>query len=280
MTTAHPQVATSPFGTAPGTAPLGTSTALRMRSAAGLVVAVLLAAISVYGVTGAAYARETASWRQQAIAQDWFDLVVAAPALAVISIWAVRGSRRAVLVLAGVLLYTLYTAVIYAFAVHLNPAFLAYCALLGTTLFALFGIGALVRGTRFAIGRRARDLAGGYLVLVGLGFAGLWLAQLVPAAATGLAPAELAAAGLVTNPVHVLDLSFILPLHVIAGLALWWRRPLGAVLAPVMLAFGALMAASIAYLALAAGGLVVGAAMAGLAVAATGLAVGVLRHQC
>lgn len=228
----------------------------RFASTAGLVTAILLAGLSLGGLLWpAAYADETAAWRAQAIAQDWFDLVVAAPALAVASLWSRHrppGSVHARLVQAGLLLYTLYVAAVYAFAIHLNALFLVYCAALGLATFALLTLAPL-RGEatrqRYTAHLPAR-LAGGFLVGVGGVFALLWLAQLAPMTLGGGPPAELVETGLPTNPIHVLDLSFILPLHVIAGLSLWRRRDLGCVLAPALLAFSAMMAASIAFLAL------------------------------
>ena len=260
----------------------------RFASTAGAVTALLLAALSLGGLLWpSAYAGETASWRTQAIAQDWFDLVVAAPALVVVSLWTRRGphgSLRARLVQAGLLLYTLYVAVIYAFAIHLNALFLVYCATLGLSIFALFALAPL----RDDATRRRFDarlpvrLAGGFLIGVGAVFALLWLAQLGPAVVGGQPPAGLAETGLATNPVHVLDLSFILPLHLIAGVLLWRGRDLGYALAPALLAFDAMMAASIGFLALwsaldGAGALPVAAAMVALAAAAAVLLALVLR---
>jgi hypothetical protein len=259
----------------------------RFASTAGLVVALLLAALSLGGLAWpAAYAGETASWRAQAIAQDWFDLAVAAPALAIASLWSrrgVRGSVRARLVQAGLLLYTVYVAAIYAFAIHLNALFLVYCAALGLSVFALFTLAPL----RAEATRRRYDahlparLAGGFLIGVGGVFALLWIGQLVPVTLGGRPPAELVETGLSTNPIHVLDLSFILPLHVIAGVFLWRGRDLGCALAPVLLAFGAMMAASIGFLALSSppGAAGVAAAMGAVAAAAAVLLVLVLRAR-
>lgn len=260
----------------------------RFASTAGVVTALLLAALSLGGLLWpSAYAGETASWRAQAIAQDWFDLVVAAPALMVVSLWSRRGphgSLRARLVQAGLLLYTLYVAAIYAFAIHLNALFLLYCATLGLSIFALFALAPL-RGDatrRQFDARRPNRVAGGFLIGVGAVFSLLWLSQLAPAAVGGRPPEGLVETGLFTNPIHVLDLSFILPLHVIAGVLLWRGRDLGYALGPVLLAFGAMMAASIGFLALwssldGAGGRSVPAAMAVLAAAAVVLLALVLR---
>ncbi|MCW5805229.1 MAG: hypothetical protein KIT31_22860 [Deltaproteobacteria bacterium] len=215
---------------------------------ASSAVALLLAAVSVGGLAlPSLYARETAAWRTQAIAQDWFDLLVAAPALLLAARRAGRGSPRSRLVLGGVLLFAIYTLVIYAFAVQLNTLFLIYCAALGLALYAAITLAYTTDATTVRTLRRPRA-AGALLVSVGVAFAGLWLAQLVPAAITGRPPAALAATGLPTNPVHVMDLAFILPLHVLTGVLLLRRRRLGDLLAPAVLTFDVLMASSIACL--------------------------------
>ncbi|MBA3539533.1 MAG: hypothetical protein H0T79_07875 [Deltaproteobacteria bacterium] len=92
---------------------------------------------------------------------------------------------------------------------------------------------------------------------------------------SGRQPAELVETGLLTNPVHVLDLSFILPLQVLAGVTLWRGKARGYLLAPAILAFVTLMAGSIAFLVVmmvrhgvSSGGAAVAIAMAALAAAA------------
>lgn len=237
----------------------------------GIVLALLFAVMSLAGLVGArTYQYEAPAWLEQAIAQDWFDLVVACPALVAAAIWAGRGSRRGLIVYAGTLLFAVYTAAIYAFAVHLNAVFLVYCAALGIALYTL--IVALWRLWQARAGLQIADrvphrAAGGLLIGVGVAFSLLWLAQLIPAAIHDTVPAELAATGLATNPVHVIDLSFILPLHVIAGVALWRMKSVLGLLGPVMLVFGALMAASIAFLAARAGGMPVAVVVGALSVA-------------
>ena len=56
--------------------------------------------------------------------------------------------------LAGGLLYTVYTFVIYALGMHFNAMFLVYCAALGTPIFALTGIARSLLGGEST--RRAR----------------------------------------------------------------------------------------------------------------------------
>jgi hypothetical protein len=77
-------------------------------------------------------------------------------------------------------------------------------------------------------------------------FGALWLAEDVPAVLAGTPSPSLAETGLFTNPVHVIDLSLVLPAHIIAGTLLWQGRVKGAVYGPILLSFGVLMSASIA----------------------------------
>jgi hypothetical protein len=222
------------------------------RLRAGYLLALLVAVISIGDLLlPSAYARETPNWRAQAIAQDWFDLLFASPALVVATSYAVRGSRRAQAMLAGLGLYAVYTLAIYCFAVHLNALFLLYCATFGIALFATGALGMRLLGERsdWFVGQ-PRRLTGGFLIAVGLLFGALWLSQLVPAAIHGTQPTEMTDTGLFTNPVHVLDLSFILPLHVITGFAVLRRRAYAPALAGGLLGFGAAMAMSISFLAL------------------------------
>lgn len=58
----------------------------------------------------------------------------------------------------------------------------------------------------------------------------LWLAEEVPAVLSGRIPATVADAGLLTNPIHVLDLAIVLPGAVLTGTLLLRRRPWGFVL--------------------------------------------------
>src|SRR4051812_30644843 len=89
--------------------------------AAAWPLALLLAALSIGGLVSPAYARETPVWTEQAIGQDWFDLLIAAPWLALCALGARAGSRRWRLLLAGAYAYVAYEAFIYAVAVHWNP---------------------------------------------------------------------------------------------------------------------------------------------------------------
>jgi hypothetical protein len=254
--------------------------------AAVFPLALLIAIASLVGIlVPSTYARETTSWAAQAVGQDWVDLVLAAPWLVITAVAARRGSRAGVLLLGGGLLYAVYELVIYAFAVHFNQLFLLYCAALGLAVYALAGLlwrlGSEKLTDWFAgVPRRA---AGTLLIVVGVGFGLLWLGEIVPALATGTVPASLAEAGVPSNPVHAIDLSIILPAHVMAGVLLLRRRPFGYAAAPILLSFGVLMALSIAGMMVVmhrrgvGANLAVVGAMATLAIASTVLLVLTLR---
>lgn len=225
-------------------------TPARLAVAAAFPLALLLAIASLVGIVHpTTYVRETENWAAQAVGQDWVDLLFGVPWLA-ISAWAsLRGSRRARILLAGGLLYTVYELVIYAFAVHFNALFLVYCASLGLSLFALLGVGGSL--AQEDVRSWFEDTVpvrtpGIFLVTIGVGFALLWLAEIVPALVQGSVPRSVAEAGLLTNPVHVIDLSTVLPAHVAAGVLLLRRHRAGYAAVPVVLAFGVLMALSIA----------------------------------
>ena len=82
-------------------------------------------------------------------------------------------------------------------------------------------------------------------VIAGLFFL-FWMKDVIPSTVSGLAPASVMQFGLLTNPVHVLDLSVFLPALVLAGLFLLRRRPWGFVFAPALVIFTVFMALAIA----------------------------------
>jgi hypothetical protein len=216
---------------------------------AAFPLAALVAMASLGGIfIPSTYARETASWAAQGVGQDWVNLVVAVPWLALSGLFALRGSRGALLLLGGALVYVVYSFLIYALAVHFNSLFLVYCAVLGLAFFSLATIGSELLGkdtSSWYQGRVPVHLAGGLLVAIGAVFAGLWLRDVLPALLQGTPPATIAEAGLFTNPVQVLDLSICIPALFVAGISVFRRRSLGYVLAPVLLGFSVLMAVAI-----------------------------------
>ncbi len=205
-----------------------------------------LLALAAFGgiVSPGAYARETALWTAQGIGQDWVDLAVVVPALVVSALFSLRGSRLFRLLLGGTLVYSAYSLVLYAFAVHFNSLFLFYTLGLGLSFYALVCLIVAFQcgGVRSWFSNRApARTAGIFSALLGTAFYVLWLSEIIPALAAHATPRSVLDAGLITNPVHVLDLGIVLPAFVVGGLSLVRRRPLGYWLVPVMLTFGVVL---------------------------------------
>jgi hypothetical protein len=199
---------------------------------------ILLVVASAAGLFIPGLYRDTPNWIAQTRGTDLVTLVVAIPALAASLILAVRGSPRAQVIWLGVLGYVLYMYVIYAFDVAFNPLFLVYVAALSLSLWSLITV--LLRTNRddpqvrFAPNLPVRSIAG-YLLVVAALFCLAWLKDIIPAAVGNSAPAGLHGLKLPTNPVHVLDLSVLLPLAALSGIWLWQRRSWSYLLAGVIL---------------------------------------------
>lgn len=207
-------------------------------------IAVLAMVASLAGLLGdGTYAAETTSWAAQAVGQDVANVMVAYPALLVLAWLAHRGSVRAYMAWLGVLAYSAYSYLLYAGFLHFSGWFLVYVAVFGLSLYTLVAGLTSLRPTAlpaaFPDHVRAR-WAGRLLVMLGVLFAAVWLSEIVPAALVGRSPSA-AEAGLVTNPVHLLDLGIVLPAMVLTGVLLVRRRPVGYLLAVPLYAFGAVM---------------------------------------
>ncbi len=217
-----------------------------LRLTVPLVIAVALA--SGGGAFGGAYAHERPSWAAQGVGQDYVNLILVVPALAIAAWSARRGSLGALLVWIGVLLYLAYSYVIYALCVHFNAFFLAYVAALGLSFYAaMIGLCAVQTPAASAAARtiRHQTAIGVFLVLVGGAFAGLWLADVVSATWAGRAPSGAAEAGLPVNPVHVLDLAFALPATMATWALVVRRRDPGPIFAVPALTFIAVIGIAI-----------------------------------
>ncbi len=214
-----------------------------------LAAAVLMAVASAAGVfLPTTYAHETASWATQGIGQDIANLFFIFPAMLVSLHFAFRRSTRATLVTLGLLIYVVYSYVLYAFFVHFGPWFVVYVAVLGLSAYALFGL--VIHMNRDDI---ARQLSGNpktglvsiLLLVFGLLFAVQWLSEIVPSLLSGTTPKSITEIGAPVNPVHVLDLAFILPGMIVTAVAVRKRMPLGLLFAAPLLTFSAAMGIAI-----------------------------------
>jgi len=210
--------------------------------------AILMGAASAAGIfLPFVYAEETPSWGAQGIGQDVVNLVAVLPAVAICIERGARGSWRAVMILLGLLLYTIYSYVLYAFFVHFKPIFPVYVAVLGLSFYALVGILVDVDARRVQAlfeGKRGRAQSV-YLMVSGVGFAVLWLSSIAAAIVAGETPHDVIEVGLPVNPVHVLDLAFVLPAMIVTSVLLWQRRPLGFLFTVPLLTFAGAMGLAI-----------------------------------
>lgn len=178
---------------------------------------------------GTIYGKETDLLADAATAQDLVGLIVVGPLLLVLGVAGARGSLRAWLSWLGLLSFTVYNYAIYAFSVHFGPLFLVWVAVLGLSLFALIGgltaLDASPLKTRLA-GSPSR-LTGWFLIVVATLFILLWLSEIVPDLLAGRASTSAGDWDVPTNPVHVLDLAFLLPAVVVSGVLLLRRRWFG-----------------------------------------------------
>lgn len=198
------------------------------------------------------YAAETANWRLQASGQDVGNLLAVA-VLVTGLIGARRGSLRGLFSWLGSLLYLAYAFVLYAMTIHFGPLFLGYVAGLGLAGYCLIlTLGA--PAPAIELPTRAVRVASVVLMVIGVGFALLWLSSILGALVAGHVPAELAEAGLVSNPVHVLDLALVLPAMLLTAVNARRGRPRARFLLAPWLVFSALIGASLVAVALISGG--------------------------
>lgn len=219
----------------------------------GLVLGVVLAGLCGLVQPGI-YAKETPSWAAQGMGQDAVDLFLVAPLLWLSARGVRQGRKIHFFLLSGTLVYLAYSFVLYAFCVHFNRLFFLYCAALGLSVYALI---LLVSGISWERAAKWFDhgqsvvFPAAYFLATTLLFYLLWFAEDLPAVLRGTAPPSLAEAGLCTNPVHVLDLSLVLPAMLIASVQLLRKKPSGYLLFPTLMVFSVVMAVAIAGMAVA-----------------------------
>ncbi|MBZ5563736.1 MAG: hypothetical protein LAP13_15105 [Acidobacteriia bacterium] len=197
------------------------------------------------------YAQETLNWATQGRGGDVVNVALVVPVLVVSATLALRGSQPARLVWMGSLLYLLYNFIIYTLAVHFNALFLIYCGTLGLSFYALAGslpsLPAEEIARSYGPGAPAKTVALVFLVLASLAAVG-WLQEDIPALLSHQTPQNIKDLGLLTNPVHVLDLALLLPGLVVTAIMLLRRKVLGFVFAPALITFMMLMSAQLAAL--------------------------------
>ncbi len=189
------------------------------------------------------YIQETANWASQALGQDIANILVVI-VLIISSYYLNKKSLRAYFVWLGCYLYLLYAFAIYSFAIHFNYLFLVYVAILGLSFYVplssmleikLKKIFKILNKNKQA--QKARQL----LITIAVLFSFLWLSEIAPVLFSFEKPEILQDTGLLTNPVHVLDLAFILPGMIIVSQIIKKRKGLGLFFAVPFMVFAATM---------------------------------------
>jgi len=186
------------------------------------------------------YADLTPAFLPQALAQDIVNLSLVSPAWLILAALALRGSLRAYLLWLGVLTFTFYNYFIYTFSIPFGPLFLLWVAVLGMTVYALIGGATALDYNKVKpcfTSRRAVSVVAWLLIVTAILFALLWLSEDVPALVAGTKPQSIIDMALPTNPVHILDLGFFLPLGIATGVLLLKRKALGYALAAPFVVF-------------------------------------------
>jgi hypothetical protein len=212
---------------------------------------VLCSAVGLYNP--GIYELSTPNWLTQTVVQDGVNLFLIAPVLIVAALYAFQGVKFAFLMWGGTVGYLVYTFLIYCFSVHFNVLFPIYCLVLGLSVFSLAWFVFTQMRSPVVTSLDSKlllKLTAIYFIVISSGFYILWLFEIVPAAFSNKIPESLSEAGLVTNPVQVIDLSVFLPLVFITGVMAIKGRPFVAVLIPVILIFFVLMDATIGTLTL------------------------------
>lgn len=213
-----------------------------------LVAGLLVAFVSMMGIIEpGAYSKETINWAAQAMAQDYINLFLVFPVLLILIFFLRRNSLKALLVWLGVMLYLIYSYILYAFFIHFGPLFLVYVAILGLSFYAFVGALVTIDWSAAAQFFRAVSVkpASVLLTATGIMFYFLWLSDIIGALIGGRLPQDLDKIGLFVNPIQVLDLALLLPGALIVSVLLWRKRIIGLVLAVPIIVFFVLMGAAI-----------------------------------
>lgn len=211
------------------------------------IIAILIGLTSSYGLLfPEAYYKESTSWATQAMGQDLINLFII-PFYLFSTLFVNRRKNSFSQLWTGVTCYFIYTFLIYSFDVHFNRMFLLYTSILGLLVYSLF-LHYFNKNTFHVKETNSftDQLTGAYFIFTSILFCGLWLSEILPANLFNKTPENLEF--LPTNPVHVLDLSIVLPGIFIGGMLLIRKKRLGYLLAPMILTFSLLMQLTIGVL--------------------------------
>lgn len=210
-------------------------------------IAILIGLTSSYGLFfPEAYYDETSFWAVQAMGQDLINLFIIPFYL--FSAQLINQKKNGFSSLwTGITGYFIYTFLIYSFYIPFNGMLLLNISILGLLIYSLF---ILLYSNKNKLEMETNSfpdqLTGTYFIFTSILFCGWWFSEILPANLFNKTPENLEF--LSTNPVHVLDLSIVLPGIFIGGILLIRRKRPGHFLAPMILTFSLLMQLTIGVL--------------------------------
>ncbi|WP_145962587.1 hypothetical protein [Bellilinea caldifistulae] len=181
------------------------------------------------------YYWDTVSSATQMQANDMVTLILGLPLLAV-SFWlTLRNSLRGRLLLAGTLGFILYTYVTMCFGAAYNALFMIYVALFSLSLFAfvlvMMSFDLTTLPAHFS-DKLPRGWIAGLLFFTAVFISLAWLWRIAPTFTPGSIPAL---ENTTSMFIQAMDLGLIVPLCVLSGVLLLYRKPWGYLLASVVL---------------------------------------------
>lgn len=216
-------------------------------------IIILTCAIIVLGLgtalagllSGKLYSGNSVSLIAQGKGQDLVTAVIAVPAAIIILVFAVRGSYKAQIALAGLVGYFLYTYASYLFLWKFNNLFLGYVAAFSSSLFAFILLMLrLFRGdAELTLARTPAVYCSVLLFLVAAALLFMWISQTVSAMQGKPVPIITDTDG---HPViQGLDLGVVVPAALLVGVMLLQGSHPGLVWLPVLLVKGLTMGLAI-----------------------------------
>ncbi|MEH7112969.1 hypothetical protein V7124_11385 [Neobacillus niacini] len=190
--------------------------------------------ISIYGK--GLYQHESVSMAAQALAQDYVTLLLGVPLLLLSFYFYRKGLLKGSLLLTGTLGYFLYTYASYSFLSMYNSMFLVYVALMSASFFAFtlmmmqYDVDQL---PLYFSEKLPVKFLGGFLLFVSFVFGMMWTGKLGFPLLNNTPPADLQ--HYTTFVIQALDLGFVIPVGLLAGVLLILRNPFGYLLAPVII---------------------------------------------
>lgn len=190
--------------------------------------------ITLYGK--GVYAHNSFSMAIQAIAQDMVTLILAVPCMSIALYQVKKKKTLAQFVLTGLLAYTLYTYMSYAFLMYYNPLFLLYVACMVLSFYGfVISINLLFKSTLIEKLHEKMNIKSLriFLIITGVVISMMWLGRIVPTIANGKAPVGLD--NYSTLVIQALDLGVVVPACFVISHLLKEKNKLGYILGPVII---------------------------------------------